>query len=156
MPGSSTERICLPLVRLDIEDNAVEYAVAQLDVEEYVVAGTLRVGDHSYRIELLNGPGSVSLETDGTYYARQIPRKALALLDASTGDYALIQREKAPRHEGPGVVESLSGVEFGRFERDDSGRIRFVGTGTTVIGDDDIHDDLEIGYVAALLKRARR
>jgi hypothetical protein len=63
-----------------------------------------------------------------------------------------VVRKKSPDREGPGVVEGLSGLEFGNFKRDEDGKINFVRTNAEVIGGEDIGKDLQVGYVTALLK----
>ena len=62
-------------------------------------------------------------------------------------------RRGEAEHEGPGVLETLSGIEFGDFRRDPSGRIAFVRPDATVIGGEPIGDDFPVGYVRAVLKR---
>jgi hypothetical protein len=74
-------------------------------------------------------------------------------LGAGEGDYALTAWGRDADREGPGVLEALSGPEFGTFERDDAGNIRFVSfKEAIVIGREDITDDFDVGYIVALLK----
>jgi len=128
------------------------FSLARLEVERYVVAGSVELAGQTFRIELLDGPAPPSLPSEADCYALRIPKQALELLDADDGDYAMIVRQRAADHEGPGVLETLSGVEFGDFKRDRSGSITFVRPNATVIGGSDIGEDLPVGYVTALLK----
>jgi tetratricopeptide (TPR) repeat protein len=142
--------IWVPVVLSDEESG---FALAQLEVTRYVVADTLRLEGKSFRIELLQGQSQPSLPADAECYALEVPNYALGLLRASKGDYALIVRQQKVRDEGVGVVETLSGAEFGRFRRDKSGKIEFVRHDATIIGGKDLGEDMQVGYVTALLKK---
>jgi hypothetical protein len=84
----------------------------------------------------------------------EIPDEACESLEAGEGDYALVIRGKDADREGPGVLETLSGTEFGDFKRDEEGNINFVTFKAAMfLGSDEIVDDFEVGYIAALLKR---
>jgi len=142
--------IWLPVIQSD--DESV-FALAQLEVERYVVAGTLRLEGKSYHIELLQGQSWPSLQAGAEYYALEVPTHALNLLKASQGDYALILRRQELPENGLGVVETLSGPEFGRFRRDKSGNIGFVRPNAKIIGGKDIDKEMPVGSVAALLRQ---
>jgi len=145
--------IWLPVI-LPESDDEREVELAQLEVERYVVAGTLTLGDRTYRIERLEGQPPISLPVEAEYYALPIPDDALSLLGATEGDFALIVQRKDAPQEGPGVVETLSGVEFGHFVRDQAGNISFTNKkGVKIIGGDPIDEDCRAGNVTALLKR---
>jgi tetratricopeptide (TPR) repeat protein len=144
--------IWLPVVLSDGDDES-SFSLAQLEVERYVVAGTLKLAGKSFRIELLQGRPRPSLPVDAEYYALKVPSQALGLLGAREGDYALIVRRQDAPEEGPGVLETLSGPEFGRFKRDESGKVSFIRPDATVLGDDQIGEDLRAGYVTALLRQ---
>lgn len=143
--------VWLPFLRTEPEPG---FALVPLRVERYVVGDTVEVSGHTFRIERLDESAFPSLRTESEYYALRIPGQALQLLDADEGDYAVILRQNEVDHEGPGVLETLSGVEFGRFKRDEAGRINFVRPDATVIGGEDLDEDFPVGYVTALLKRA--
>jgi hypothetical protein len=102
-------------------------------------------------VQPLKGNRRISLEPGVEYYAMEIPGAAHASLGTDAGDYALVVCKRDDNKEGPGVLETLSGPEFGRFERDTGGNVNFVRTDTTVIGAKDIGRD-QIRYIAALLK----
>jgi hypothetical protein len=140
----------LPVIQSDDESN---FAFAQLEVERYVVAGTLRLEGKAYRIEGLQGQAGPSLRAGAQYYALEVPSDALNLLQASQGDYALILRQQDLPEDGLGVVETLSGPEFGRFRRDKSGNIGFVRPNAKIIGGKDIDKEMPVGSVTALLRR---
>ncbi len=152
MPSGSDDPAAALWFPVILSEEESDYALAQLEVERYVVAGTLRVGGKSFRLELPQGGSRLSLHADAEYYALEVPGEALNTLGADEGDYALIVKQRGAAREGPGVLESLSGAEFGRFKRDQSGNVQFVRPDATVIGNKDIGDDLQVGYVAALLK----
>jgi len=142
--------IWLPVIQSDDESN---FALAQLEVERYVVAGTLRVEGKSYRLELIQGQSWPSLQAGGEYYALEVPSDALNLLKASQGDYALILRQQDLPEDGLGVIETLSGPEFGHFRRDKSGDVRFVRPNAKIIGGKDIDEEMPVGSVTALLRQ---
>lgn len=142
--------IWLPVVQLDDEPSL---ALAQLKVERYVVAGTLQLEGKSYCIEVLQGQPWPSLQAGEEYYALEVPTHALNLLKASQGDYALILRQQELPEDGLGVIETLSGPEFGQFRRDESGEINFVRPNAKIIGGKDIDKEMPVGSVTALLRR---
>jgi hypothetical protein len=149
--GSHTS-LWLPFFLSETESR---FSLVRFDVEKYVVASTVELAGKTFHVELVDGPGQASLPSVADCYALRIPRRALPLLDAEDGDYAVIVRQNEADHEGPGVLETLSGVEFGDFRRDQSGRISFVRRDATVIGGENLGDDLPVGYVTALLRRER-
>lgn len=144
--------IWLPVILSD--DDEWDFDLAQLEVERYVVAGTLTLGGKTFRMELLEGQRPISLRVQAEYYAVPVPHNALSLLGANEGDFALVVRQKDAPEEGPGVLETLSGDEFGRFKRDEAGKIYFEHQDATVIGGDSIATDFRAGNVTALLKRS--
>lgn len=143
--------IWLPVIQSDDESS---FALAHLEVERYVVAGTLRLEGKSYRMELLQGQSWPSLQAGAEYYALKVPSHALNLLKANQGDYALILRQQELPEDGLGVVETLSGPEFGHFTRDKSGGISFVRPNAKIIGGKDIDKEMPVGSVTALLRQA--
>jgi len=149
---SGLNSLWLPLLAADSE---ARFSLARLDIDGYVVARTFDWAGQAFSVELVNEETQAVVPAQAECYALRVPNQALELLDADDGDYAVIVRRKAPDHEGPGVLETLSGVEFGDFQRDSSGRITFVKPDATVIGGEDIGEDLPVGYVTALLKRTQ-
>ena len=150
MDAGFATRIWVPIVLLEGEERG--FAVAELEIDEYIVAGELKVGGESFRVHLLKGEQPLSLAAGVEYYGLGIPDEARELLGAGAGDYALVVRGKNPDQEGPGVLETLGGPEFGEFVRDDEGKINFVRPDATVIGGEDIGEDLWVGYITALLR----
>jgi tetratricopeptide (TPR) repeat protein len=135
------------------EGDGPAFAVAELEIDEYTVKCRLRVDGELFRTQpVAEEERPISLVHGTEYYALEIPDAVCESLGASEGDYALIRREKRANQEGPGVLETVSGPEFGNFERDDEGNVNFVCSSARVIGDEDIGEDLQVGYVTALLK----
>lgn len=149
-PPDCSASIWVPVIQSDDESS---FAVAQLEVERYVVAGRLRLEGKSYRVELLQGQPLPSIQAGAEYYALEVPARALNLLRARQGDYALILRQRDLPEDGPGVIETLSGPEFGHFRRDGSGDISFVRPNAKIIGGKDIDTDMPVGSITALLRR---
>jgi tetratricopeptide (TPR) repeat protein len=147
-----SNRVWVPIILS--EGGEPGFAMAELEIDEYTVGDQLTVDGESFRMQPLKGGRRISLAPDVECYARGIPDEARASLGASEGDYALIRREGGPNQEGPGVLETLGGPKFGNFERDDKGNINFIGSGARVIGGGDIGEDLQVGYIAALLRPA--
>jgi len=141
-------RIWVPIVLSEGEEPG--FAVAELEIDRYTVGRQLTVNGDSFRTQPLKGNRRVSLAPGIECYALRIPDEARGLLGANEGDYALVVREKKVRQEGPGVLETLGGPEFGNFERDDAGKINFIRPDATVIGGDDIGEDLQVGYISPL------
>jgi tetratricopeptide (TPR) repeat protein len=152
MDANIDTRVWIPIVLSGGE--APRFSMAELEVEKYVVGRQMVLDGELYHVRPLKGRGRISLDTDGDYYALKVPDKAHERLGASEGDYALVGRRQDADQEGPGVLETGSGREFGNFERGDAGLINFVRVDATVIGGEDLGDDLRVGYVAALLKPA--
>jgi tetratricopeptide (TPR) repeat protein len=142
--------IRVPIILSDSEE--IRFAVAELDIDEYVVARRLTVNGESFRMQNLTGTRRISMATGVEYYALEIPAEAHETLGASEGDYALVRREKSPNQVGPGVLEMAGEPEFGSFQRDDEGNVHFVRSDATVIGEEDIGEDVGVGYIIALLK----
>jgi len=145
-----SNRIWVPITLSESKDPG--FAMAELEIDRYVVRRQLTVNRESFRVQPLKGKRPISLVPGVEYYALEIPDAARGSLGASEGDYALVVRKKDADREGPGVLETLSGPEFGHFERGADGKISFIRPDAKVIGGDDIGEDLQVGYVTALLK----
>ena len=130
------------------------FAIAELEIDKYRVARRLTVNGESFQVRPLKGSRRIFLAPDVEYHALEIPAEAHQPLGASEGDYALVERGRVADHEGPGVLETLSGPEFGHFERDGEGNINFIRPAAETIGGGDIGEDLRVGYITALLKPA--
>ncbi|MFQ6101381.1 MAG: tetratricopeptide repeat protein [Anaerolineae bacterium] len=143
-------RIWVPITLSDTEGGG--FAIAELEIDKYTVGRELKVDGESFRVQPLKGKRRISLVPGVEYYALEIPDKAREPLGASEGDYALVVRGEGADKEGPGVLETLSGPEFGSFERDDEGTINFIRADATVIGGKDIGEELQVGYITALLR----
>ncbi|OQY23964.1 MAG: hypothetical protein B6I34_04105 [Anaerolineaceae bacterium 4572_32.1] len=142
-------RIWLPIIPSGADGD--EFAIAELEIEQYAIGNELQVNGKSFRLQQLKGSLPISLVLGARYDALEIPDGAREILNGGGGDYALVVwREKADK-EGPGVLQTLTGPEFGEFERDAGGKINFVRTDATVIGGEDMG---EVGYVTALLRPA--
>ena len=128
------------------------FAIAELEIDQYTVGDRLMVDGRSFRVQSLKGGRPISVVPGGGYYGLEVPDEARTPLGASEGDYALVVRGKAVDREGPGVLETDAGPEFGDFKRDASGKINFIRTGAATIGGDDIDEAFQIGYVTGLLK----
>jgi hypothetical protein len=149
-PARDQTTVWVPVV---LSESQSEYALAHLNVERYVVAGTINLAGHTFRLELLDSSHRPSLSAEADYYAIQIPKGAKDLLGAADQDYAMIVRQRRPDREGPGVLETGDSLAFGVFRRGRSGRIRFEPSDATILGGDAIEDRSAVGYVAGLLKR---
>lgn len=136
-------------------DDEDGFAMAELEIDEFMVGRQLTVDGDSFRVQPLKGTQRISLTPDAQCYALEVPHEAREALGAHEGDYALIIRGDAADREGPGVLETLGGLEFGNFERDDESKIKFIGLKTAlVIGEDEIGEGFQVGYIVGLLKRA--
>ena len=142
--------IWVPIVLSEGEEPG--FAMAELEIDRYIVGRRLTVNGESFRVQPLKGTRRISLVPSVEYYALEIPDEAREPLGASEGDYALVERVKGPDQVGPGVLETLGGPEFGNFERDSEGNINFIRPDAAVIGGKDIGKDLQVGYITALLK----
>lgn len=130
------------------------FAIADLEIEQYVIGRRLRIGSETFRVHPVKGRQRVTLLPGVEYYAREIPGPECGFVGASEGDYALIVQATGVDKEGPAVLETLGGPEFGTFERDANGNVIFARPGASpiVIGSGDIGEDLRVGYITALLK----
>ena len=142
--------VWVPIVLSEGEEPG--FAIAELEIDRYIVGRRLTVNGESFRVQPLKGTRRISLVPGTEYYALEIPDETRGTLGASKGDYALVGRGRDADKEGPGVLETLSGPEFGNFERDDEGNINFIRPDAAVIGGKDIGKDLQVGYITALLK----
>lgn len=106
----------------------------------------------SFRVQSLETEQRPSLESDIVYYALNIPYEASKSLNAVTGDYVLVEQQDIPEQEGPGVLQSVTGQDFGHFRFDDKGNVHFICMDTQMIGDKGISKSLRVGYITALLK----
>ena len=145
-------RIQVPIVRSNGERG--RFAIVEMAIDRYRVGRELTINGDSFRLQSVKGNRRITLEPGAECYALEIPDEACESLEAGAGDYALVIRGKDADKEGPGVLETLSGTEFGDFKRDEEGNINFVTFKAAVfLGSDEIADDFEVGYIAALLKR---
>ena len=130
------------------------FAIADLEIEQYVIGRRLRIGGETFRVQPVKGRQRVALLPGMEYYAREIPGPECGFVGANEGDYALVVQATGVDGEGPAVLETLGGPEFGTFERDANGNVIFARPGASpiVIGSGDIGEDLRVGYITALLK----
>ncbi len=149
--GNLTTRIWVPIIPSAAGE---EFAIAELEIDKYTIGSELWVAGKSFRLQQLKGALPVSLVLGAKYGALEIPADARDLLGVGDEDYALVVwREKADQ-EGPGVLRTLAGSAFGNFKRGSGGRINFVRTDARMIGAKDLGEDLQFGYVTALLRPA--
>jgi tetratricopeptide (TPR) repeat protein len=148
----SVTGIRVPIILLDGGEGG--FAIADLEIDRYAVGRQLRIDGKAFRVQSLKGRQRAALSPGVEYYAREIPEAARGFLGASEGDYALVVQMQTADKEGPAVLETLGGPEFGKFERDAAGQIVFArpGAAAIVIGSEDIGEDLRVGYITALLK----
>jgi tetratricopeptide (TPR) repeat protein len=154
--SSPTTRVCIPVV---LWKTGGGFDIAELDVDKYVVGRRtrlLRRKTPPLNARRLRGNQRVDLAPDGEYYAVEIPNGAQTDWGAEAGDYALVKQEQTADQEGPAVLKTPAGPTFGSFQRDEDGEVVFISTDTTTLGGAEIGDigggDVQIGYVAALLK----
>lgn len=143
-------RIWVPIIPSG--ENGGGFAMAKMEIDSHIVGRRLTINGTSFRMHPLIKDQQISLSPGVEYYALRIPNEVHKPLGTREGDYALIVRRKDADKEGPGILETLSGPEFGNFKRDDEGKINFILPDAEVIGGEDIGDDFQIGYIAALLK----
>jgi len=145
-------RIQVPIVRSNGERG--RFAIVEMEIDRYRVGRDLTINGDTFRLQSVKGNRRFTLEPGTECYALEIPDEACESLEAGEGDYALVIRGKDADKEGPGVLGTLSGTEFGDFKRGEEGKINFVTfKAAVVLGSDEIADDFEVGYIAALLKR---
>lgn len=145
-------RFRVPAVRSS--DDEARFAIVEMEIDRYRFDRHATINGDLFRLQPIKEDQPVSLRPGTRCYALKIPVEAYEYLAASEGDYALIAWGKDADREGPAVLEALSGPEFGSFERDDEGNIRFVSfKEAVVIGSEDITDDFGVGYIIASLKR---
>jgi len=148
--GYLTTRIWVPIIP---SAAGTKFAIAELEIERYTIGDELEVNGKPFRVQSLKGAEQVSLKLGAEYDALEIPDNACELWeDVGGDDYALVVWGEDADREGFGVLRTLAGPTFGKFERDQDGKINFVRTDATVIGGADIGKDLQVGYVTALLK----
>jgi tetratricopeptide (TPR) repeat protein len=146
-------RFQVPAIR-SVDDEA-RFAIVEMEIDRYRFGHRATINSDSFRLQPIKEDQLISLRPEVKCYALTIPVEAYESLGASDGDYALIAWGRDADREGPGVLEALSGPEFGSFERDDEGNIKFVSfKEAIVIGSEDITGDFEVGYIIALLKPA--
>jgi tetratricopeptide (TPR) repeat protein len=143
-------RVQVPVIHWN--SGSTEFAIAELEIDRYRIRDRLTIGSEVFELQSIKEDQRVSLKPGAECYALEIPEEVYELLGASEGDYALVVRGKDADREGPGVLETLGGTEFGDFRRDKDGRINFIRSDATVIGLEGMGDDLQVGYIAALLK----
>ncbi len=150
---SPITHVCIPVVLWKTKGG---FAVAEVEVDRFVLEREsrlqLRFAEHTLRTRRLKGTQRVYLEPDGEYYVMEVPPEAQESLGANEGDYALIKRESGVEQEGYAILETADGPAFGKFEIDETGEVVFVGANATILGGAEIGDDVQIGYIAALLK----
>ncbi|MBN1814117.1 MAG: tetratricopeptide repeat protein [Anaerolineae bacterium] len=152
LEANLSTRFQVPAVRLS--DDEARFAIVEMEIDKYRFDCHTKISGDSFRLQPIKEDQPVSLKPGTRCYALKIPVEAYEFLEASEGDYALIAWGRDADREGPAVLEALSGPEFGSFERDDEGNIRFVSfKEAVVIGSEDITDDFGVGYIIALLKR---
>jgi hypothetical protein len=148
-------RFRVPVVRSD--DDMGRFTIVEMKIDRYRFDPHVMINDDVFHLVSIGEDRPVSLSPGIRCYVLQVPVEACAFLGASEGDYALVAWGRDADEEGPAVLEALSGPEFGNFERDDEGNIRFVSfKEAIVIGRDDITGDLGVGYIIALLKQEHR
>jgi tetratricopeptide (TPR) repeat protein len=146
-------RFQVPAIR-SIDDEA-RFAIVEMKIDKYRFDHHATINGDPFRLRPIKEDQPISLGPEIKCYALKVPVEAHEFLEASDGDYALIAWGRDADREGPGVLEALSGPEFGSFERDDEGNIKFVSfKEAIVIGSKDLTDDFEVGYIIALLKHA--
>lgn len=148
--NSGFSTLIIPIILSDQDGG--RFAIAEIGIDQYRVERELRINGKPFHTAPLRGKRRIFLQPGSEYYALEIPDDAREPLSAGERDLALIMREKSASREGPGVLETLIGAEFGTFERDETAGTRFVRSDAEVIGGKDIGQDLQVGYVAALLK----
>jgi len=154
--GNPFTDIWVPTILSDADETA--FAIAKFKVDKYAILKKLEIKGVPFRMQPVKGRQR-AFSPECQYYARPIPDEACGTLDAEEGDYALVEQEREVDREvdkeGPAVLETLGGPQFGRFTRDAEGQIVFDRPGATpiVIGGEDI-EDLRVGYITALLKPA--
>ncbi|MFL7791937.1 MAG: hypothetical protein AB8I69_07340 [Anaerolineae bacterium] len=152
LDANLSTRIQVPIIRSNGDRG--RFAIVGMEIDRYRVGRHLTINGDSFRLQSVKGNRRVTLEPGTECYALEIPDEACESLEAGEGDYALVIRGKDADREGPGVLETLSGTEFGDFKRDEEGNINFVTFKAAMfLGSDEIVDDFEVGYIAALLKR---
>jgi hypothetical protein len=145
-------RFHVPAVRPD--DDRITFSIVEMEIDRYRFGHHATINGDSFRLDSIEENQPANLKPGIRCYVLEIPVEACEFLAASEGDYALIVWGRDADREGPGVLEALSGPEFGSFERDEAGNIRFVSfKEAVVIGSEDIADDFEVGYITALLRR---
>jgi hypothetical protein len=145
-------RFQVPAVRSS--DDEARFVIVEMEIDRYRFSHYATIDGDLFRLQPIKAGQPVSMRPGTRCYALKIPVEAHEFLEAGEGDYALIAWGGGEvNREGPGVLEALSGPEFGSFKRGDEGDIRFVSFGeAVVIGSEDIADDFGVGYVIALLK----
>ncbi len=146
-------RIWVPIIPSG--DDGGGFAMARMEIDSHIVGRQLTINGESFRVQPLMKGQQISLASDVEYYVLKIPDEVHRPLGTHEGDYALIVRRKNADKEGPGILETLSGPEFGSFKRNDEGNINFVRPDAEAISGQDIGKDFQIGYIAALLKPAQ-
>lgn len=143
--------IRVPIILSDTDGGS--FAIADLEIEQYVIGRRLRIGGKTFQVQPVKGHQCVTLLPGAEYYARNITGPERSFVGAGEGDYALVMQATRADKEGPAVLETLEGPEFGTFEHDANGNIIFARPGAPpiVIGSGEI-EDVRMGYITALLK----
>lgn len=150
--ANSGRGTCFWMPTMLIKDEGSEFAMAELEIDTHVIGVELNVNGESFHIEPLTDKRPFSLKPGVEPWALGIPDEVQEPLGASNGDYALVVWEKDADEVDASKLETLSEAQSGEFKRDTDGNIYFVCPARRVIGGEDIEEDVEVGWVAALLK----
>jgi len=145
---------CLWMPVMLAKDEESEFAMAELEINAYVIDIQLNINGESFHIEPLTNERPFSLKPGVQPWALGIPDKVQGPLGASNGDYALVVWERNADEVDASKLETLSEAQSGEFKRDTDGNVYFVRPARRVIGGESIEEHMEVGCVAALLKPA--
>jgi len=143
---------CLWIPVMLAEDEGPGFPMAELGIEKYIIGPQLRVNGESFQVQPWIGTARISLEPDGEFCALDIPDQVRESLGANEGDYALVVWKKDAGEVDANTLETLGEAQYGEFKRDIDGNFYFVRPVPRVIGGEGIEGDVQVGWVAALLK----
>lgn len=122
---------------------------AYSEIDKVIPACEWRIGDRIFCLESPDSKGNrVSLDPNAEYFILEVPPLLPVALDARPGDCVLVRRSTAIDPDSTAVALNDEGTEWGPFERDSQGQIRFVAQPTRVIG--------AVGEVVGILKQLDR
>jgi len=155
LPPLGTEEVLFP-----IQCGDAAYAVARGKVLRYTLATEITVDGQRFQSRMRGGgPVPLDIAAQGEYFALVVPSDEWAGPDTEEGDYVLVQRERQPHMEGPGVLFQAGegeGWVYGRFLRDAVGRVSFRPKPWIIGGapalNATVSVDKPMGYVVAVLK----